>query len=55
MLPQYQDIMIGDIVSQVKVKLRINPSKSYLLNDLNIGLKKLIDSGEIEKIYDKYQ
>ncbi|MBL4940250.1 MAG: transporter substrate-binding domain-containing protein [Colwellia sp.] len=53
--PQYQDLVIGNVVSHVNVKLRIHPSKAYILKDINKGLQELIDQGEIEAIYKKYQ
>ena len=53
--PQYKDIIIGDIVSSVNVKIRIHPHKSYLVNDLNIAIAKLISTGKINDIYQKYQ
>jgi len=53
--PQYKDIIIGDIVSSVNVKIRIQPQKSYLVDDLNIAIAKLISTGKINDIYQKYQ
>ncbi|MBL4911101.1 MAG: transporter substrate-binding domain-containing protein [Alteromonadaceae bacterium] len=53
--PQYRNIVIGDTVSQVEVKLRIHPNKAYLLPTLNKGLATLLKNGDIDKIYSKYQ
>jgi ABC-type amino acid transport substrate-binding protein len=53
--PQYQNIELGDIVSQVQVKLRVHPNKAYIINDLNKALTTLMENGEIAAIYDKYQ
>jgi polar amino acid transport system substrate-binding protein len=53
--PQYKDIIIGDVVSKVNVKLRVHPNKSYLINELNVAIEKLISTGKINDIYQKYQ
>lgn len=53
--PQYRDLVIGDMVSSVAVKLRVHPSKAYIIETLNTALRALIAQGEIDKIYQKYQ
>jgi len=55
MYPEYQSFVIGDVVGEAEVKLRVHPSKSYILADINDALSKLIESGSIEKIYAKYR
>jgi len=53
--PQYRDFVIGDIVSKVEVKIRVHPSKAYILDKINAALKILVARGEIEKMYAKYE
>jgi len=53
--PEYRNLAFGDMVSQVAVKLRVHPSKAYIIDTLNTALKTLMAQGEIEKIYQKYQ
>lgn len=52
--PQYQQFEIGGIISQVEVKMRIHPSKSHLLPEINAALSTMLQNGEIKEIYDKY-
>lgn len=51
----YRQFQIGDIVSQVAVKMRIHPSKAHILPELNIALQQMIDNGEMQAIHDKYK
>jgi len=53
--PQFNNIVIGDNVSQAEVKLRVHPDKAYVIPELNNALKQLMETGAIKKIYDKYQ
>jgi hypothetical protein len=53
--PQYRNIIIGNTVSQVEVKLRVTPNKAYVLPILNHGLKVLMGRGDVKKNDDKYQ
>ncbi len=53
--PEYRQLIIGDIVNQDQVKLRFHPSKSHLLPEINKALDKLIKTGVIDKIYQKYE
>jgi len=53
--PQYRSFQIGDIVSQVEVKLRVHPNKSHLLPELNRALATMLEQGKIKAIYDKYR
>ena len=52
---RYRQLEIGDIVSQVAVKLRLHPSKSYLLPEINKALEAMIAEGKIKAIYNKYR
>lgn len=52
---KYRPFLVGGIVSQEEVKFRIHPKKAHVLPSINAALKQLIDSGEIQAIYDKYQ
>ncbi|MEW6983842.1 substrate-binding periplasmic protein [Colwelliaceae bacterium 6471] len=53
--PIYKQLAIGEIVSEVQAKMRIHPSKAHFLPELNAGLKLMLENGDIEKIYQKYQ
>jgi len=53
--PKYNTIEIGDVVSQVEVKLRVHPNKSHLLPKLNKALETMLEQGKIKAIYDKYR
>ena len=52
---RFRNLQIGDVVGQNNISLRLHPSKGYLLPELNQALQKLLDSGEIQAIYDKYK
>ena len=51
--PEHHYIM-GDIIGDVEVMMRVHPSKKQALERLNKSIEKLSTSGEIEKIYKKY-
>ncbi|WP_158304963.1 substrate-binding periplasmic protein [Hahella chejuensis] len=53
--PAYRDLEPGFEVGGVDVMLRIHPNKAAALGRLNAAIKELIDSGEIEGIWDKYR
>jgi len=53
--PEYKHFLIGDVINRSEVKLRLHPSKAYLLPDLNRALEHMIESGAIEAIYSKYR
>ena len=55
MYPEYRSFVVGNVVGEADVKLRIHPSKAYILPDINHALRQLIEAGEIQKIYDKYR
>ncbi|WDE10413.1 substrate-binding periplasmic protein [Thalassomonas haliotis] len=51
----FQNLAIGDVVGRNSISLRLHPSKAHLLPGINAALKKMLDSGEIQAIFDKYQ
>ena len=51
----YRNYIIGDVIGDVEVMMRVHPSKIKELKQLNKALKKLSTSGEIDKIYKTYQ
>ncbi|WDE06944.1 transporter substrate-binding domain-containing protein [Thalassomonas viridans] len=51
----YKDLAIGDVVGRNSISLRVHPSKAYLLPGINAALQKMLDSGEVQAIFDKYQ
>nr|CCG06104.1 putative amino acid ABC transporter, periplasmic protein [Hahella chejuensis] len=53
--PVYRGLEPGFEVGGVDVMLRIHPNKAAALERLNAAIKALIDSGEIEGIWDKYR
>ena len=52
---EYQGLETGFPVSSVDVMLRIHPNKGEALPRLNAAIKQLMDSGRIERIWDKYR
>ncbi|WP_281558562.1 transporter substrate-binding domain-containing protein [Thalassomonas sp. RHCl1] len=51
----FKDLAIGDVVGRNSISLRLHPSKAYLLPGINAALQKMLDSGEIQAIFDKYK
>ena len=51
----YKDLAIGDVVGRSSISLRLHPNKADLLPDINAALQKMLDSGEIQAIFDKYK
>lgn len=52
---KFRHFEVGDVVSQVSHKMRVHPSKAHLMPRLNHALHQLVQSGEMQKIYDQYK
>jgi len=50
----YRNYVIGDVIGDVDVMMRVHPSKKQEIERLNKAIKNLSTSGEIEKIFGKY-
>ena len=53
--PEYKSLLIGDVVNLSEVKLRLHPSKAYLLPEFNQAINQMKANGTIESIYNKYR
>lgn len=53
--PEMQVLVIGNVVEEKEVMMRVHPSKEHVLESLNAALKTLLSRGEIKNIYDKYR
>ncbi|WP_088330841.1 transporter substrate-binding domain-containing protein [Lacimicrobium sp. SS2-24] len=53
--PEYRVLEIGDVVDDQPVMMRVHPSKARYLPQINQALQVMIDNGEIEEIYSRYQ
>lgn len=51
----YKSFEISEPVSSEDIMIRLNPGKKDALDRLNKAIKTLQESGEIQKIYDKYR
>jgi polar amino acid transport system substrate-binding protein len=52
--PEYRQFEIGDVISELPVMLRIQPSKADALPRINAAISQLLANGTIKKIYQKY-
>jgi len=53
--PEYSQLKVGSFINEVDAKMRIHPTKSHVLPEINAALRKMIDNGDIEAIYNKYK
>jgi polar amino acid transport system substrate-binding protein len=51
----YRQLEIGDTLLSVDVALRVHPNKVHTLPALNTALQKMLTTGKMEQIYQKYQ
>lgn len=51
----FKHLVAGNVVGRNSIRLRLHPSKAHLLPGIDAALQKMLDSGEIQAIFDKYK
>lgn len=52
---QFKGLVIGDAIGSADIMFRVHPSKSALVESINIAIEQLKANGKIEEIYAKYR
>jgi polar amino acid transport system substrate-binding protein len=52
---KYQDFVMGNYESRVDLMIRLHPNKKLAISRFNEAIRKLLELGIIENIYDKYR
>ena len=52
--PRYRVLEFGDVIEDEEIMLEVHPDKAHLLERIDAGLRQMLETREIEKIYRNY-
>jgi polar amino acid transport system substrate-binding protein len=52
--PDYQQLVVGNVINITPIMTRIHPKKAHVLPRINAAIEQLQHNGDIKRIYQKY-